>query len=116
MAGKPSLQEMQTMNFDLPFIAGAASSAIFVMSTLPMLLKAFSTKNLTSYSLTNIMLSNIGNLIYAIYVYSLPVGPVWALHTFNLAATGLMLFWYLRYEGRSRSRMQPAERAACACT
>jgi uncharacterized protein with PQ loop repeat len=103
------------MNFDLPFIAGAASSAIFATSTLPMLLKAFNTKNLKSYSLTNIMLSNIGNLIYAIYVYSLPVGPVWALHTFNLVTTGLMLFWYLRYEGRNRGKIQPAERAACNC-
>lgn len=104
------------MNFDLPFIAGAASSAIFVMSTLPMLLKAFNTKNLKSYSLTNIMLSNIGNLIYAIYVYSLPVGPVWALHTFNLVATGLMLFWYLRYEGKGRSKIQPTQQPVCACT
>jgi uncharacterized protein with PQ loop repeat len=103
------------MNIDLPLIAGAVSSAIFAMSTLPMLLKAFSTKDLKSYSLTNITLSNIGNLIYAIYVYSLPVGPVWALHTFNLVTTGLMLFWYLRYESRGKSELRPMELSMCTC-
>jgi uncharacterized protein with PQ loop repeat len=89
---------------------------IFAMSTLPMLLKAFSTKNLKSYSLTNIMLSNVGNLIYAVYVYSLPVGPVWALHTFNLVTTGLMLFWYLRYEGRSSGGSEIRQMEWPTCT
>jgi uncharacterized protein with PQ loop repeat len=102
------------MNIDLPLIAGTVSSTIFVMSTLPMLLKAFNTKDLKSYSFTNIMLSNIGNLIYAMYVYSLPVGPVWVLHGFNLVTTGLMLFWYLRYEARSKG-VRPVELAACTC-
>jgi uncharacterized protein with PQ loop repeat len=106
------------MNTDLPFIAGTASSLIFVLSTLPMLLKALTTKDLKSYSLPNIILSNIGNLIYAVYVYSLPAGPVWALHTFNLVTTGLMLFWYLRYERRrlGRTGLRPAEMSTCcAC-
>jgi hypothetical protein len=88
------------------------------MSTLPMLLKAFHTKDLKSYSFTNIMLSNIGNLIYAMYVYSLPVGPVWALHGFNLVTTGLMLFWYLRYEAKGKGgiTIRPKDSPACACS
>ena len=45
--------------------------------------------------------ANLGNLIYAVYVFSLPLGPVWALHGFHLGASGLMLFWYL---SRARSR------------
>jgi hypothetical protein len=49
-------------------------------------------------------LANLGNLIYAVYVVSLPIGPVWALHGFHLGATGLMLFWYLRHAGRHRAR------------
>jgi uncharacterized protein with PQ loop repeat len=104
------------MNIDFPFLAGAASSAIFVMSTLPMLLKAFNTKDLKSYSLSNILLSNIGNLLYALYVYSLPIGPVWALHTFNLVTTGLMLFWYLRYEVRRHNQPQAGQGELSACT
>jgi uncharacterized protein with PQ loop repeat len=102
------------MNIDFPLIAGTVSSTIFVMSTLPMLLKAFNTKDLRSYSFTNIMLSNIGNLIYAMYVYSLPVGPVWVLHGFNLVTTGLMLFWYLRYEAKGKD-VRPVELATCTC-
>jgi hypothetical protein len=29
-------------------------------------------------------------------VFSLPIGPIWVLHSFYLVSTGLMLFWYLR--------------------
>jgi hypothetical protein len=43
-------------------------------------------------------LSNLGNLIYWLYVISLPVGPVWFLHGFFTITTGLMLLFYLRYE------------------
>lgn len=69
-----------------------------------MLVKAGRTKNLASYSLGNIVLANVGNLIYAIYVVSLPLGPVWALHAFHLGATGLMLFWYVRHSGQRQPR------------
>ena len=103
------------MNIDFPLIAGTVSSTIFVMSTLPMLLKAFHTKDLRSYSFTNIMLSNIGNFIYAMYVYSLPVGPVWALHGFNLVTTGLMLFWYLRYEARGNGGITIRQKDSPGC-
>ena len=90
-------------------MAGSVSTAVFVASTLPMLVKAGKTKNLASYSLGNIVLANVGNLIYAIYVVSLPFGPVWALHGFHLGATGLMLFWYVRHGGRRQPH--PAARA-----
>jgi hypothetical protein len=65
-----------------------------------MLLKAVRTKNLQSYSLGNILLSNVGNVIHTIYVFNLPPGPIWLLHTFYLVTTGLMLVWYLRFERR----------------
>jgi hypothetical protein len=86
----------------LPVLAGSVSTAIFIASTLPMLVKARRTKDLASYSLGNILLANIGNLTYAVYVFSLPLGPIWALHGFHLGATGLMLFWYVRQAGRHR--------------
>ncbi len=90
------------MESRLPTIAGFLSTGLFAIGTLPMLSKAVRTRNLASYSLGNILLSNVGNVIYSLYVFQLPVGPVWFLHTYNLVTTGLMLFWYLRFEGWSR--------------
>jgi hypothetical protein len=46
------------------------------------------------------VLSNLGNLIHSVYVFHLPAGPVWVLHTFYLVTTALMLVWYLRYQLR----------------
>ncbi|HEY7020528.1 MAG TPA: PQ-loop domain-containing transporter [Ktedonobacterales bacterium] len=92
------------MDIDLPVIAGTISTTIFALSTLPMLLKAFKTKDLRSYSLGNILLANAGNLIHSIYVFHLPAGPIWALHSFYLLTTALMLIWYLRYQWRSGAR------------
>lgn len=86
------------MDVSVPILAGAASTAIFAASTLPMLYKAGKTKDLGSYSLGNILLSNIGNLIHSVYIFSLPAGPIWLLHTFYLMTTALMLVWYLKYE------------------
>jgi uncharacterized protein with PQ loop repeat len=89
------------METNLPVIAGTLSTTIFVLSTLPMLLKAFQTKDLRSYSLGNILLANVGNVVHSVYVFSLPPGPIWLLHSFYLITTGLMLFWYLRYAWRT---------------
>jgi uncharacterized protein with PQ loop repeat len=103
------------MDIDLPLIAGTVSTVIFALSTWPMLLKAFQTKDMKSYSLGNILLSNVGNVIHSIYVFHLPAGPIWLLHGFYLVTTALMLVWYLRYEWRPRPRHLPpagASRAA----
>ena len=86
------------MDVDLATIAGYLSTALFTVGTLPMLVKAFHTKDLASYSLGNILMSNVGNLIYSLYVFALPVGPIWFLHSYNLVSTALMLVWYLKYE------------------
>lgn len=88
------------MDFSPPVIAGVVSTIMFGLSMLPMLGKAFRTKDLRSYSLGNILLSNTGNAIHSIYVFSLPPGPIWLLHSFHLVTTALMLIWYLRYESR----------------
>lgn len=95
------------MDMSLPVIAGSISTAIFALSMLPMLLKAAHTKDLSSYSMGNIVLSNVGNAIHSVYVFDLPAGPVWLLHSFYLVTTGLMLVWYLRY-ARARSAGGPA--------
>ena len=91
----------------IALMAGSVATAIFMLSQLPMLIKAGRTKDLASYSPLNIVLSNIGNVIYAIYVFNLPPGPIWAMHAFYLTATGLMLFWYLRHRtGRSHGNSE----------
>ena len=87
------------MEISLATIAGFISTALFTLGTLPMLAKAFRTRNLASYSIGNILLSNVGNFINSIYVFQLPPGPIWFLHSYNLLSTGLMLVWYLKYEG-----------------
>ena len=86
----------------LPVLAGATSTIIFAGSTLPMLVKAWRTRDLGSYSLGNILLANVGNIVHSVYIFSLPPGPIWALHSFYVMSTGLMLVWYLRYDVRRR--------------
>jgi uncharacterized protein with PQ loop repeat len=87
------------MDMTIPVLAGVVSTVIFACSTLPMLVKAARTKDLSSYSLGNIVLSNFGNLVHSVYVFHLPAGPMWVLHSFYLLSTALMLVWYLRYTG-----------------
>jgi len=100
------------MDVALPVVAGAISTAVFALSALPMLVKAARTKDMTSYSLGNIVLSNVGNVVHSIYVFHLPAGPVWVLHSFYLVSTGLMLLWYLRYapRGGGASQRRPTGR------
>ena len=88
------------MSTALPVLAGAVSTVIFALGALPMLVKAARTKDLSSYSLSNILLLNVGNVIHSVYVFHLPAGPLWILHSVYLLSTGLMLFWYLRYPPR----------------
>lgn len=73
---------------NLPLLAGTISTVLFMFSTFPMLHKAFRSKDLRSYSLGNMLLANSGNAVHSLYVYSLPPGPIWWLHTFHLITTG----------------------------
>jgi len=91
------------MSTSVAVLAGTASTALFITSALPMLAKALRTKDLASYSAGNIVLANLGNLFYAVYVFSLPMGPIWALHTFTTVTNIAMLIWYLQYRHRVRS-------------
>jgi uncharacterized protein with PQ loop repeat len=91
------------MSFDaLPLVAGTASTVVFVASYLPMLRKAVVTKDLASYSVSSLLLTNLGNAMYSFYVFSLPAGPIWALHSFYLVTSALMIVWYLRFTRRAR--------------
>lgn len=93
---------------DVAILAGVMSTGLFAMSYLPMLVKAARTKDLSSYSLGNLAITNAGNLVHSIYVFSLPVGPIWFLHAFYLVASALMLLWFLRYRAaRPRRASRP---------
>ena len=78
-------------------LAGAVATIVFAASALPMLVKAARTKDLESYSRGNLVMSNLGNAVYSIYVFNLPPGPIWLLHSFYVVTAALMLFWSLRY-------------------
>ncbi len=93
---------------EIPVLAGLASTALFVASTLPMLTKARRTRDLSSYSLGNLLLANTGNAIHSVYVLSLPPGPIWVLHGFYLLSTATMLVWFLRYGMGGLTQPAPA--------
>ena len=85
------------MGTSIAIAAGTVATIVFAASTLPMLGKALRTKDLRSYSRSNLVLANVGNLVYSLYVFNLPPGPIWLLHSFYAATSALMLFWSLRY-------------------
>jgi len=78
-------------------LAGLTSTTIFAASVLPMLVKAWRSRNLTSYSRGNLVLANVGNAVHSVYVFSMPPGPIWVLHSFYLVSSALMLAWSVRY-------------------
>jgi len=82
-------------------LAGTASTVLFAASVLPMLVKAARTRVLNSYSRGNLLLANVGNLVHSVYVAQLPAGPIWALHSFYIVTSALMLVWHLHYVGWS---------------
>jgi uncharacterized protein with PQ loop repeat len=89
--------EMETQMVQM--LAGSISSLLFVTGNVPMLAKAFKTKNMRSYSLSNLVMVNVGNLLYWVYISSLPFGPIWLLHSFYTVTMVLLLLGYLRYAG-----------------
>ncbi len=91
---------------DFPIVAGIASTVLFALSNLPMVLKAARTRDLRSYSLGNLALINAANGVHSLYVFSLPVGPIWLLHGFYLVASAVMLAMFLRFHRHGGSSSQ----------
>ena len=105
------------MSSNVPVIAGIVSTGIFAVSTMPMVAKAARTRDLSSYSGGNLLLSNLGNVLYAIYVFSMPMGPAWALYGFNLTVSATMLVYWLQYRtSRPRTEVATARTGADAVT
>ena len=88
------------MTASVATLAGSVSTALFVASALPMLFKAARTGDLGSYSISNLALANVGNAVYAVYVFNLPVGPIWALHSFYMISSFAMLAMWVGYRRR----------------
>jgi len=82
----------------LQWLAGISSTIIFMVSNFPMVIKAVKTKDLSSYSLGNLALRNVGNVAYWPYVVSMPMGPVWFIQIFYTLVGLVMLIFYLHYE------------------
>jgi uncharacterized protein with PQ loop repeat len=94
---------MDIQTTQLEQIAGGLSTLLFVTAYMPMLWKAYKTKNMRSYSLSNMLLTNVGNLLYWLYVGQMPLGPIWLLHTFYTVTSAWMLVWYVRHTGLRRT-------------
>jgi hypothetical protein len=82
-------------------LSGSLSSLIFISSNFPMLWKVMKTRNVRSYSLGQIILRNLGNLVYWIYVASLPVGPIWYLQVLFTLSGLILLVCYLRFNAHT---------------
>ncbi len=91
-------------NNQLALLAGSMSTMIFAASNVPMLVKVLRTRDLRSYSATNLMLANVGNVIHWLYIASLPFGPVWLLHGYFTVTTALMLGLYLRFRHKAKRK------------
>jgi len=66
----------------LQILVGYLCTSIFMLSRVPMLLKAVRTRDLSSYSLGHLAMSAGANLLFWIYVVGLAFGPVWILQIF----------------------------------
>ena len=97
----------------LPLIAGLTSSTLFAGSHLPMLWKAYRTRNVSSYSGLNFVLVNVGNLIFWMYIVTLPMGPIWILHTFYTVSSVVMFAMYVRFAVRKTTPFAGKEQSPC---
>lgn len=89
---------------DVPVFAGMVAAVVFATANLPMVWKALRTHDVGSYSLGSIVMINGANAVYSLYVFSLPFGPIWLLHSFYLVASAIMLVLCLRqFHARGRA-------------
>ena len=92
---------------DIPLIAGTMATVAFAVSNLPMLRKALRTRDVSSYSVSSMAMINAANAVYSLYVFSLPVGPIWVLHTFYLVSCAIMLVLCLGQRRAAAARTRP---------
>lgn len=93
---------------DIPIVAGTISTVVFAVSNLPMLRKALRTRDVSSYSLSSLVMINAANMVYSLYVFTLPFGPIWGLHTFYVVSCAVMLVLCLRQRRPAAERTELA--------
>ena len=93
---------------DIPIVAGTISTVVFAVSNLPMLRKALRTRDVSSYSLSSLVMINAANMVYSLYVFTLPFGPIWGLHTFYVVSCAVMLVLCLRQRRPAADRTELA--------
>jgi uncharacterized protein with PQ loop repeat len=96
---------------DVPVMAGMIATMVFAISNLPMLRKALRTRDVSSYSLPSMIMINAANAVYSLYVFTLPFGPIWALHTFYVISCAIMLALCVRQRRSAASRKQAVRSA-----
>ncbi len=105
---------------NLQIASGSIAGLIFSAGSLNMLIKAWQTKDLRSYSLGQLVLNNVGNLFYWFYVISLPFGPIYFMHGFFTLVSALMVIWYFAYrpaaENRQAGPREASQRTASLST
>ncbi len=99
---------------DVPLVAGTIATLVFAISNLPMLRKALRTRDVSSYSLLSLAMINGANAVYSLYVFTLPFGPIWGLHTFYVVSCAIMLALCLRQRGVSATTRDHARRASAS--
>jgi len=85
------------MHADAPTLAGSIAGILFVVAQLPMIAKVLRTRSVSSYSGLHLALGTVGNLLYWLYVRSLPFGPVWLIHVWMTLSTAIMLYCWVRW-------------------
>ncbi|WP_404434124.1 hypothetical protein LG299_06125 [Microbacterium lacus] len=88
---------------DIPLVAGTVATVVFAVSNLPMLRKALRTRDVSSYSYSSLAMINGANVVYSLYVYSLPFGPIWGLHAFYLISCAIMLVLCVSQRAKHRT-------------
>ena len=95
-------------------MAGVISTLMFVGSNLPMVVQAVRSRDVSSYSRGYLVMTNIGNAVYTVYVLSLPPGPIWALHLVYTSVSAFMLLVHVWWRPSAVADWSPtAVLAAC---
>jgi hypothetical protein len=87
-------------------IAGVASTLMFAGSTLPMVVRAARTRDVSSYSRSHLLMTNAGNAVHTVYIASLPPGPVWLLHFVYSSVSAFMFAAHVRWASDRSERAQ----------
>jgi hypothetical protein len=90
-------------------LAGVASTMVFAGSTLPMVVRAARTRDVSSYSRSHLVMTNAGNAVHTVYIASLPPGPVWLLHCVYTGVAAFMFAAHVRWAPIGTQRAKGVE-------